>query len=158
TDDGTWQDRVTWCGRVALVGERVGVGIVMIPVDRESTAGTPFTIYHDPKNSLRDPACNAAGTRVAAAVGRTVVTIPTDGRSGPTPLALTASGGPALEPAWSSDDRFVAFEDAVGGDYSAIEVASASGRFESGGTAVTPPSLGLRHGPSWWKNKIYYWK
>ena len=158
TNDGDWQDRVTWCGREALVGERAGVGIVTIPVDRKSNAGTPFTIYRDPRNTLRDPACNAAGTRVAAVVGNTVVAVPTDGREGPTPLAVTAGGGAALEPAWSSDDRLVAFEDAAGGDFSAIEIASTSGRFVAGGTAVTPPSSGLRHGPSWWKNRIYYWK
>ena len=156
--DGDWQDRVTWCGRDALVGERAGVGIVKIPVDHQSTAGTPFTIYRDPKNTLHDPACNASGTRVAAAVGDTIVTLPTDGRSGPTPLAFTASGGSALEPAWSSDDRLVAFEDAPGNGTSAIEIASSSGRFLAGGTPVTPPSPGLRHGPSWWKHRIYYWK
>jgi hypothetical protein len=158
TNDHDWQERVTWCGRHALVGERAGIGIVEIHIDSDSTAGTPFTLYHDPQNSLHDPACNATGTRVAAAVGDTVVTIPTSGRFGPTPLAQTASGQLALEPAWSSDDRFVAFEDAIGSNVSAIEVASASGRFISGGTPVTPPRAGLRHGPSWWKNKVYYWK
>ena len=158
TNAGDWKDRVTWCGRDALVGERTGVGIVEVPVDRHSVAGTEFTIYHDPHNTLRDPACNAAGTRVAVVANNTVVAIPTDGRSGATPLAVTASGGDALEPAWSSDDRLVAFEDAVAPNFSAIEIASTNGHFLSGGTAVTPDGPGLRHGPSWWKDKIYYWK
>src|SRR5690349_12013070 len=109
TNDGDWQDRVTWCGHGSLVGERAGKGIVVMPVDRQTTAGTEFVLYHDPTNIMRDPACNAAGTRVAVVAGDTVFTIPTDGREGPTPLARTSSGGSALEPAWSSDDRLVAF-------------------------------------------------
>jgi|SRR5581483_3295826 len=158
TNDGDWQDRVTWCGHESLVGERAGVGIVEVPVDHKTNAGTEFVIYRDPHNTLRDPACNAAGTRVAAVAGNTVFTVPTDGREGPSPLAITSSGGAALEPAWSSDDRLVAFEDAASPGQSAIEIASTDGRFVSGGRAVTPPSPGLRHGPSWWKHKIYYWK
>jgi hypothetical protein len=156
--DGDWVDRVTWCGHDSLVGRRHNIGIVKIPVDHDSTAGTPFVIYHDPNNALRDPACNAAGTRVAAATGDTIVTIPTDGRAGATPLAFTASGGNAHEPAWSSDDRHVAFEESVSATFSSIEIASTFGRFISGGTAVTSDGPGVRHGPSWWKGKIYYWK
>ncbi len=158
TDNGKWQDRVTWCGTTAVVAEEIGVGIVEIPVDRDSNAGTPFVIYSDPGNSLRDPACNGEGTEVAAVMQRTVVTVPTEGDAGLTPVAVTASGASAFEPAWSSDDRSIAFEDAISSTVSVIEVASAKGKFISGGTAVTPASPGLRRGPSWRENKIYYWK
>jgi hypothetical protein len=98
TDNGRWQDRVTWCGDDAVIGEETGVGIVMIPVDRHSNAGTPLTIYSDPGNAAADPACNARGTEVAVVVNDTVFKIPTDGRTGMTPVATTASGGPASEP------------------------------------------------------------
>ncbi len=158
TDNGRWQDRVTWCGDSAVVGEETGVGIVMIPVDRQSNAGSPLTIYSDPGNTAADPSCNARGTEVAVAVNNTVFKIPTDGRAGMTPVATTASGGPAYEPTWSGDDRAIAFEDAVADDFSQIETASANGRFVAGGTAVTPNEPGLRHGPSWHDNTIYYWK
>jgi len=158
TDNGLWQDRVTWCGNSAIVGDETGVGIVVIPIDDHTNAGSPITIYSDPGNAAADPSCNARGTEVAVVVNDTVFKIPTNGRTGLTPVATTASGGPAHEPTWSSDDRAIAFEDAVANGFSQIEIASANGRFLAGGTAVTPTEPGLRHGPSWRDDTIYYWK
>ncbi|HKN90674.1 MAG TPA: hypothetical protein VJ622_10355 [Acidimicrobiia bacterium] len=142
----------------AIVGDETGVGIVMIPIDRSSTAGTPFTLYSDPGNAAADPACNASGTAVAFALNNNIFKLPTSGRAGPSLVATTASGGPALEPAWSSDDRAIAFEDAISPGSSDIETAYADGRFIAGGRPVTPHEPGLRHGASWRGDKLYYWK
>jgi hypothetical protein len=153
-------DRVTWCGRDTVIAAEKGVGIVAIPVDNVDNLGTVFPIFDDPTNRLSDPACNSAGTRVALAdsAAGTIVTIPASGRTGLTaPVAATALGGSAHEPTWSSDDRYIAYEDR-GSTVSVIEVAPASRRFTGSGTVVTPSTSGLRHGPSWRDDKIYYWK
>jgi hypothetical protein len=153
-------DTVTWCGRDTVVTVRSGVGVVAIPIDDVENLGTPFRLLDDPGHRYSDPACNAAGTRVALAdsvVGQ-IVTIPVSGRTGITaPVANTALGGSAHEPTWSSDDRYIAYEDR-GATESVIEVAPASRRFVGSGTVVTPSIGGIRHGPSWRDDKIYYWK
>jgi hypothetical protein len=160
TDSHDFLDRVTWCDRSTLVGVQRAVGIVVLPIDRGSTVGTPFTIYDDPGNSLRDPACDPSGRKVALAdIGAgSIVTVPVNGRHGLTsPVATTALGGIPREPSWSSSGDYIAYEDDAG-TVSVIEVAAASRHFIGSGTVVTPSTGGLRHGPSWRENKIYYWK
>src|SRR5947209_11056795 len=160
SDSHDFLDRVTWCDRNTVVTVQRGVGIVAIPVDHENNLGTVFPIFDDPGNRFSDPACNGAGTRVALAdsTAGTIVTIPFSGRTGLTaPVAATALGGTTHEPTWSSDDRYIAYEDR-GSTVSVIEVAPASRRFTGSGTVVTPSTSGLRHGPSWRDDKIYYWK
>jgi|GEM_PF-4694897 len=160
TESHDFLDRVTWCGRDTVVTVRAGVGIVAIPIDDVENLGTPFTIFDDPGNRFSDPACNSAGTRVALAdsMGGQIVTIPVSGRTGLTaPVASTALGGTLHEPTWSSDDRYIAYEDRVTSG-SVIEVAPVSRRFTGSGTIVTPATAELRHGPSWREDTIYYWK
>jgi hypothetical protein len=160
TDSHDFLDRVTWCDKETLVGVQRGVGIVVLPVDRDSNVGTPYTLYDDKTNTLRDPACDPTGTKVAAADTGTssIVTIPVSGRRGVTsPVAFTALGGTPHQPTWSSSGDHIAYEDDTG-TVSVIEVAEASRHFVGSGTVVTPSTSGLRHGPSWREDKIYYWK
>jgi hypothetical protein len=160
TDSHDFLDRVTWCDRQTLVGVQSGVGIVVLPIDRASNVGTPFTIFDDPANNLRDPACDPSGTKVAAADSSTssIVTIPVNGRHGlRSPVARTALGGTPHEPTWSSSGDYIAYEDRTT-DVSVIEVAAASRHFVGSGTVVTPATSGHRRGPSWREEKIYYWK
>jgi len=160
TDSHDFIDRVTWCDHETLVAEEAGVGIVVLPISRESDVGTPYVLYDDPKNNLQDPACDPSGTRVAAADLSTnsIVTIPVSGRRGLTSaVAKTALGGEPHEPAWSSSGDYIAYEDRLA-DASVIEVAAASRHFVGSGTIVTPQTGELRHGPSWREEKIYYWK
>jgi hypothetical protein len=152
-------DRVTWCDPQTLVGVQRDVGIVVLPLDPEANLGTPFVLYDDPANNLRDPACDPSGHKVAAADQSTnsIVTIPVSGRRGLTsPVAYTALGGVPREPTWSSSGDNIAYEDDAPG-VSVIEVAAASRHFIGSGTVVTPSTGGFRHGPSWRENKIYYW-
>jgi hypothetical protein len=161
TESHDFLDRVTWCGSDLVVTVRKGVGIVAMPVDRDENLGTIFPLYDDPTNTLHDPACNAAGTRLAAAdqAANRIVTLPVSGRRGITsPVASTALDGMPSEPTWSSNDEYIAYEDNPGTGVSVIEVAAASRRYVGSGTVVTPSTEGLRHGPSWREDTIYYWK
>jgi len=165
TDSHDFIDRVTWCDHETLVANELGVGLVVLPISNESDVGTPYTLYDDPTNTLRDPACDPSGTKVAAADTTTgsIVTIPVSGRRGLTsPVASTALGGVPREPTWSSSGDYIAYVDdattATGGGVSVIEVASASRHFVGSGTVVTPSTAGFRYGPSWREDTIYYWK
>ena len=152
-------DRVTWCDSQTIVGVQRDVGIVVLPLDPAANLGTPFVLYDDPANNLRDPACDPSGHKVAAADQSTnsIVTIPVSGRRGLTsPVAYTALGGVPREPTWSSSGDNIAYEDDAPG-VSVIEVAAASRHFIGSGTVVTPSTGGFRHGPSWREDKIYYW-
>jgi hypothetical protein len=160
TNSADFLGRVTWCDSETLVAAEKHAGIVLLPIDRNSTVGTPYTIYDDPSNTLQDPACDPFGTKVAAAVPSTksIVTIPVSGRHGLTsPVATTALGGIPMGPAWSSSGDYIAYEDATA-TASVIEVAAASRHFIGSGTVVTPTTSEFRHGPSWRDDKIYYWK
>ncbi|HZQ77609.1 MAG TPA: hypothetical protein VFE55_09785 [Acidimicrobiia bacterium] len=168
TNSGDFLGKVTWCDSETLVAAEAGAGIVVLPIDHESTVGTPYTIYDDPTNTLKDPACDPSGRKVAAAVPGTksIVTIPVNGRHGLTsPVATTALGGIPSDPTWSSSGDYIAYvdnsyDDASGTGDSVIEVAAASRHFVGSGTVVTPstPNTGFRFGPSWREDTIYYWK
>jgi hypothetical protein len=169
TDSHDFIDRVTWCDHETLVAVQRDVGIVVLPISRESDVGTPYVLYDDPHNVLSDPACDPSGTRVAAAdtASKSIVTIPVSGRRGLTsPVAATALGGIPAEPTWSSSGDYIAYVDntydpnANPGGTAVIEVAAASRHFVGSGTVVTPstPNTGLRFGPSWREDTIYYWK
>jgi len=166
TDSHDFIDKVTWCDHETIVGVEQGVGIVVLPISRESDVGTPYVLYDDPTNTLHDPACDPSGTKVAAADTSTgsIATIPVNGRRGVTsPVAATALGGIPRDPTWSSSGDYIAYVDdttTTGGSVSVIEVAAASRRFVGSGTVVTPstPNTGFRYGPSWREDKIYYWK